>query len=85
MVKLPDGGAVTSQALLPDLGAKLGTLVFQEVPTAVIRAALLSQGFTCSSYSEPLPTETFDLEGYAEMFAEWGWTGDQRFKPAWIR
>jgi hypothetical protein len=83
---LPDGNSFPTQALFPDLGAVLGTIVLDSAYKydAVVRHRLLEQGFTISTFSEPLPNEEFDLEGYAEMFSEWGWTGDKSLKPEWM-
>jgi hypothetical protein len=86
VARLPDGATVPTQALLPDLGGALGTLVFasSDALEASIRSALVKQGFSVSTFSEPAPNEEFDLDGYAEMFSEWGWTSDGKPKPPWM-
>lgn len=85
VVCLPDGNSISTQALFPDLGGAIGTLVFASADDVneEFRRYLIDQGFSISTFSEPLPNEEFDLEGYAEMFCEWGWTSDDRLKPQW--
>ena len=86
VVHLPNGMAFPTQALFPDLGGALGMLVLNSADTldVLTRNALTDQGFSISAFSEPLPNEEFDIGGYAEMFAEWGWTSDDRPKPTWM-
>ena len=83
---LSNGKTVQAQVFFPDLGSVHGTLVFSSVdaPDAVHRRHLVEQGFAMSTFSEPLPNEEFDLRNYADMFAEWGWTGDIGLKPVWM-
>ena len=85
VVHLSDGIAFPTQALFPDLGGSLGMLVLDSRDTldAPTRSALIDQGFSISAFSEPLPREEFDIDSYAEMFAEWGWTSE-RSKPTWM-
>jgi|SRR5882762_8809315 len=75
-----------TQALFPDLGGALGTLVFESPDTldAPTWDALIDQGFATSAFSAPLPDEEFDIGSFAEMFAEWGWTSDDKPKPPWM-
>jgi len=86
VVRLPDEIEFPTEALFPDLGGALGTLVLNSANTidAPTRNALLSQGFSISTFSEPLPKEEFDTGSYAEMFAEWGWTSNEKPKPTWM-
>ena len=85
-VTLSDGRTLVSQALFLELGNPRGTLVFDwkdEIDNDV-RHDLTYQGYGVSTFSEPLPSEVFDIDGYAEMFAEWGWAGKADQKPAWM-
>jgi len=86
VVTLSDGRKLMSQALLPDLGNPLGTLVFDSprIVDSSARKDIRSQGYGMSTFSQPLPTQTFDVESYARMFAEWGWAGSDADKPGWM-
>lgn len=86
VVHLPNGTTLSTQALFPDLGGAVGMLVLDSADgmDAQTRRALVDQGFSMSAFSEPLPNEEFDVGSYAEMFAEWGWTSDDRPKPTWM-
>jgi len=83
-VTLFDGTELVSEALFPDLSNPLGILVFQETPDANARQELVQRGLGISTFSAPLPDQEFDLDSYAGMFAEWGWTGPEELKPAWM-
>lgn len=85
-VTLSDGRRLTSQALFPDFGSPFGTLVFrfQDLPNEAARRELVAQGYGMSTFSEPLPHEDFDVDSYAEMFSEWGWTSAEAKRPAWL-
>jgi hypothetical protein len=87
VVTLSDGRQLLSQALFPDFGSALGTLVFrsQDEIDAGIRYQLLAMGFGMSTFSEPLQNEEFDIDSYREMLSEWGWTSEGRKRPDWLR
>ena len=58
---------------IPDIGGENGMLIFQnsgEVSAHVDELIQREYGF--STLSQPLPNEQFDLEGFREMFADWG-------------
>ena len=86
VARLSDETAFPMQALFPDLGGALGMIVLDSADScdAVTRRRLVAQGFSISTFSEPLANEEFDVGGYAEMFAEWGWTSDDLEKPDWM-
>ena len=84
VITLSDGRKIISDTWFPDLSNSHGILVFQNAPDAKVRRELGDMGFGVSSFSEPLPGEIFDIDGYAEMFAEWGWTSNEFAKPAWM-
>jgi hypothetical protein len=86
VVTLSDGRSLRSQALFPDLGNLLGTLVFctQDNVEPSAKRDLVSQGYGVSAFSAPLPDEIFEIENYAEMFSEWGWAGSSNDKPKWM-
>ena len=86
VVTLSDGRRLTSQALFPDFGGPFGTLVFrsQDSLDEAARRDLVAQGYGMSTFAEPLPNEDFDVDSYAEMFSEWGWTSAEAKKPAWL-
>jgi hypothetical protein len=86
VVTLSGGRPLHSEAYFPDLGNPRGTLVFR--PTGDLdnsaRQELKAQGYGISTFSEPLPSETFEIENYAEMFSEWGWSGEMNQRPSWM-
>lgn len=85
-IALSDKRKLVADGWFPDLSNSRGNLVFRSEhgPDASARQELKELGFGVTTYSEPLPTEQFDIDGYAEMFAEWGWTGPKELKPNWM-
>lgn len=83
---LSDGTRLPSQGLFPDFGGVFGTLVFDsaDVIDAAARRELVAQGYAISTFSEPLQNEEFDVDSYAEMLSEWGWTSNEKQKPSWM-
>jgi hypothetical protein len=85
VILLPDGRQVVAQARFPDLGAPKGIVVFRsEAEVAFARREIVALGYGDSIMGEPLPDAEFDLESYAEMFADWGWIGPPEKKPSWM-
>ena len=86
-LRLDSGRIFLAEALLPDLGGyPNGMIVGQSLDNYVaICAELKKLGYGLSVYGEPPPTEAYDIEGYKEMFIEWGWSGDKAKKPDWMR
>lgn len=86
VVTLSDGRKLTSQALFPDFGSTFGTLVFrsEDAIDSDARRDIVKQGYGMSTFSDPLPNEEFNVDNYAEMLAEWGWTRAEAEKPEWM-
>jgi hypothetical protein len=86
VVVLPKGDSFLSQTLFPNPGNLRGTLVFSSnnKVDATTRSALSILGYSMSSFAEPLPNQIFDIESCREMFADWGWVGDEQSKPKWM-
>src|SRR5689334_8412927 len=85
-MSLPDGGELRAQALLPQLGASKGMVIVSNYEDLLGRAdELVASDYGYSVLSEPEPTETYDVESFAEMFRDWGWSGGAEKKPAWMQ
>ena len=85
-ITLSDGDIIHAELHFPDFGNTKGTLVV--VPAA--SAYLLANKATKSGYS----ISSFDLEpvglvcaasDLAEMLSDWGWRGDPKEKPNWMK
>jgi hypothetical protein len=76
---------ITAQALFPDFGNRLGTLVFcsDQIISRSDERELVNKGYAISAFSEPLPNEKFDLDSYREMLSDWGWTSNGT-RPKWL-
>jgi hypothetical protein len=72
MLLLSDGRKLNSVVLIPDIGAKNGMLVFEDYESIrkdLAELTALDYGF--SMMDEPRSDETFDLESFKEVFADW--------------
>jgi len=47
-------------------------------------AALEAAGYGFSVLEEPDPTDSFEVEEYAEMLRDWGWAGMHGEQPSWF-
>jgi hypothetical protein len=84
-ITLKSGRRVVAEALLPELGAPRGTVVFRSFDDCLnIHNDLKDLGYTCSAFGEPQPNELYEVESYKEMFAEWGWMGPKDKRPLWF-
>jgi len=84
-ITLPDGRELRAEAFFPDLGGPKGIAVFclDGVPTVTIEA-VLGAGHAASFLGEPAGDEVLEIDGYARMFAEWGWAGNPARRPPWM-
>ncbi len=85
-ITFADGKTISFEVYLPDLGRASGTLVTNSSfkLDSAKRQELLTRGIGLTTYGEPPPNEIFEIEGYIEMFSEWGWAADIDRKPSWV-
>jgi hypothetical protein len=75
-VTLPSGRNVVADALIPEIGSPKGMLIVQSYDAIEdITDEIVNCGYGYSVLDEPGADETFDLEAYVDMFADWGWDG----------
>ena len=85
-LSLGEGIEVHAVARIPDLGAPKGMLVvnsFDEVKN--FSQTLINAGYGYSVLSEPSEDEEFHLDSFREMFIDWGWSGEPKYKPQWMK
>ncbi|WP_250623309.1 hypothetical protein [Pinirhizobacter soli] len=76
---------VHAVARIRDLSAENGMLVvsdYDEVKAHLVEITKAGYGF--SVLDEPSPLEKYDLESYAQMFRDWGWSGIETHRPLWM-
>jgi hypothetical protein len=80
------GHATTrAAARILNVGGPMGMLVFARYEDAKHLAdQLVRAGFGYTVLDQPRPNETFELESYREMAADWGWSGPIDLKPNWF-
>jgi len=84
-VQLPGQEGIRATARVLHLGGPMGMLVFERYDDAKRLAdRLVEAGFGYTILDEPRADEVFDLESYAEMAADWGWSGPSDLKPTWF-
>ena len=74
VARRPDGTSCQTQALVPDLGGTLATIVLDSASQsdAIIRRHWIERDFSVSTFAGPLRNEESDLDNYAEVFSDWG-------------
>lgn len=84
-LNLGSGRRLLGEALFPELSNPKGIIISQSFDNFLSFCDELKQlGYGLSVYAEPSPNEEYDVEGYKEMFVEWGWSGDKAKKPDWF-
>lgn len=89
-VELADGRSLQADGHFPDLGSRLGMVIFGTIsPDLATLDELSRPGFGYSVLSPggsipDDPDELVDLSGAMSMFIDWGWTGPPELRPAWL-
>ena len=83
-IEVDSGRRVMVDAWLPELGDRSGMIVVRNFSTiGPFVKNLDDMGYGFSSFNEPSPDEDFDLEGYVELFNDWGWSATTP-PPEWM-
>jgi len=84
-VALDDKHVIHAVARVRDLGAEKGMLVVSDYDEVKAHLAQITKaGYGLSVLDEPSPLEEYDLERYAQMFRDWGWSGVESQRPQWM-
>jgi hypothetical protein len=88
-VTLPSGARIVSPAYFPTFGAQRGTLLFDwSAPLNNVGNEIKGEGYTFSimSVSDDRQDRDYqeELNVWAEVLADWSWTGTDGGKPAWL-
>jgi hypothetical protein len=82
---LSEGKEIVAKALIPQLGARNGTLIVTDFSDLQGKEdELRSAGYTASVLTEPINQKDYELNGCIEMFSEWGWEAKDEPKPDWL-
>ena len=84
-VQIDEDVVVEAMARIRELGDDNGMLIlahYDEVEPFTQRLADLGYGFAV--LGEPRDADAFDLDGYKQMFRDWGWSGALGTKPSWM-
>lgn len=79
------GAEIKAVALLPQLGAPRGMLIFHDSSELMDRGAVLVEMGYGYSVLDGRGVDEFDLESYKEMFRDWGWgRPEDPDAPSWM-
>jgi hypothetical protein len=86
VLDLRPGRQIQAVAILPQLGAPEGMVIFEHFEElAGLGHELTEAGFGYCVLSDPLPSEAFDLNSFIEMFSDWGWAATGETRPDWMK
>jgi len=86
IAELPNAAQVRSVARIVGLGAPNGMLIFRRFDTVRPYVSELDEsGFGFAVLDEPRLADGVDLDAAREMFADWGWSGDEADRPGWLK
>jgi hypothetical protein len=76
---------VHAVARVRGLGAENGMLVISDYEEARDHLAEITRaGYGFSILDEPSSQGEYDLESYAQVFRDWGWSGVETQRPLWM-
>ena len=81
-LKIDEKTSIRYDVLLPQLGGKKGMLVTCDASLASRELIGPDYGYSC--YDVYGVWGGYDVEGYQEMFSDWGWKSVESEKPNWI-
>ena len=86
-ITLASGTRLEVDAFFPDLGTHAGMAVLRSdlVGSETIEDVLFEMRYPAAFIAEPSAAEEFDIDSYAAMFSEWGWSGVPESRPAWMK
>ena len=73
-VTLSSGNKTKADAVISQVNHKFRMFIFEDTTNSKEFQRLIDQGDGFTSFGEPGANEKFDLDSYAEMFREWGFT-----------
>jgi hypothetical protein len=85
-VTLPSGSIIGAKVLVKGFGPPNGMLLVTDY--ASVRdelEALEAAGFGFSVLEEPAESSPFVLDEFIELLQDWGWAGNNRDKPQWMK
>lgn len=85
VVELEPGKSISSEVYIPNLGGPRGMLIFRSFQDMQgFDDELIEAGYGYSVMSEPTTEEEYSPQSLIEVFLDWGWSGDEGSKPAWM-
>jgi hypothetical protein len=83
---LSDGTRIQASARVRNFGAVNGMLLVPSAEALKIGAKqLIAEGYGYCVIDDLGSTGEADLDAAKEMLADWGWSGDPRLMPSWLR
>lgn len=73
-VTLSSGNRTEADAVISQANRKSRMFIFENTMSSKEFQSLVDQGDGYASFDEPSANEEFDLENYAEMFRDWGFS-----------
>lgn len=85
-VVLASGECIKVHLLVPHFGAAKGMLLLTDYSLIEDHTSeIIQAGYGFSVFSEPEASEEYDRDSYIEVLRDWGWSGPESEKPAWLQ
>jgi len=82
---LSSGRKVRAALAIMHFGAEKGMLILTNLAySQALVEELMEAGFGFSVMSEPGPDVGYVRENYVEVLNDWGWSGSESDRPAWL-
>lgn len=82
-LKIDENTTIHFDVLIPQLGGPKGMLVAENYDSELFDRIDPEYGFSCFYVRDE--DGIYDLEGYKEVFKDWGWNSRDSEKPDWMR
>ena len=84
-LELPSGVRIRAPVLVRCFGAPEGMLLLTDFGLVMdLTDEILQAGYGFSIMSEPSEGEEYSRDVAVEVLADWGWTGAESDRPAWL-
>ncbi|MEM7171315.1 MAG: hypothetical protein AAF530_14175 [Pseudomonadota bacterium] len=77
--------SIAAHFLVPNFGARNGMIIVTDYRAiAPFVRDIVALGYGYSTFGDYADGTQYDRDTYIKILSDWGWTGEERDRPAWI-